>query len=465
MTTPLHNSYAGWMPDELPNGLKDPQIKIGIEAFCATGNKGMRTTWSGGLKQMGLLEKVFFWALEFFGISTSARKENVQYQFIKLLYIASMRDLITGNTEKSLTTYQINNLLIGVSEAIKSRHNPSKLRTSLFKFTQNHEVKPNVFLRLINKKMPVNLYTRSADFGISHLQYASTIKLPCAFIIEPEIQQALSCIELGFEISDEFCIKFVEVLRNQDEAFKEVKLTPLEKQKVDVILRQALRALAKKKRFSEAAATVNELRPRLLEQKKTTPAETLQLALISICQNKTTKLSTNEQLLKEIKETKDDTLDPEELATYLILLLEESVQDYTQQLIKENHIVTEIQLGLSNLIRYYPERATHALVQLFHIGFESPELDLQVLTRAMNDLYIEYGAESLEWISLAQAAYSYAERKEILRELIADPSTRNRIAYALEKDELNEDLRKIELLTTFLGTDLTATEEILLETM
>ncbi len=277
MKTVINSNYAGFQPDELPNGLDDSSLTGSIELFFTKGGQGVRVAWDGSLVEMGCLAKVVFFILDFFGLSTASRAENVQYQFVRILYLASSRDLVKGKLDKMIETTDVDGLLMGVGEAIAHRHSLPSLQSSLIKFTQNHDVNPGVPFR-IGTTFPRTLLQEPEDWGMTFLCYADSFHLPCTFLIEPEVVHALEI--MNAHPSEKFCIKFVEVLRKQPQLFEDYEFSKEEQLKIDCILKTAARAFASRKRYPEAIAAIEELRPRLLEEETFTISDQMYLALL-----------------------------------------------------------------------------------------------------------------------------------------------------------------------------------------
>lgn len=458
MSITLASNYLGNMPDELPRGLSDDEVKDSLHVYFAYEGKDIRTVAGGGLKHMGTIEKVFFYVLNFFGILNNTSHVAVQYQMIKLLHVAHSKDILNNELEKTISEAQIKDLLIGVSEAIRGRHIASQLRYSLFKFASLHQDQPGLLTTLFVSSAPKSLYQKETDWGITHLHYASRYTFSCASRVESHILRAISYVDAAELPSDEFCIKFVEILRKQKDAFKETKLDEEDKTKVDLILRKATRALAHRKRYPEAEASIKELRTRLINEKLSI-SDKAQLILLKYCQGLDC-----EKDLKEVEEItdaiEDDALDENEKALLRLIFLEDAVSNYDQTKVTKYKLCNWHKTGIETLLLNYPQRTAHLLVQIFHLASHEETLNSHLATYAMCTYAATRGPESKECVMMAEAAYNYAEREygaefyHRNNELRWDSETLICMAQALRNDQLFPEAHKIELMTTFLGKPL-----------
>ena len=369
-------NYSGMMPDELPHGLCDTDLCQSIEAFAEYGGKDLYVTWSGGLSKLGCIKKVFMYALYFFGLSNALKTENIQYQFLKILSLANRRDLIKDGVEKALSECKIEGLLIGVSEAIENRDNLDRLRSSLFKFSKNHEVKPPLFARLLTPTLPANLYMSDDDFGITYLHYASQTSGFCTSIIEPLIQSALICVEIGHHPSAAFCIKFVEVVRKYPKAFETVVLDKDEQGKIDMILHGAFVAFSNENRNPEAVASIVELRERLLDEQEVSQVNLVRLALL----HKFFDLGKAEEYLNECDFENLEFLNHlthKDRNTFILFLLQYVKEHFSYALFLDKKINLILLDHLKRLTKEYPKELAEVLTQFCQHSYREEMSDLQ----------------------------------------------------------------------------------------
>ncbi len=424
MQSTINHNYAGFQPDELPGGLSDSSLTQSIELFFTKGGQEIRVSRNGSLINMDCLAKIIFFILDFFSLSTASRAEIVQYQFIKILYLAASRDLLNGKLEETISKTRIDQLLIGVSEAIDKRHNLPSLSSSLVKFSHNHEIKPGLLGRLLSATFPRDLLAEGEDFGLTHLSYASSFNLPCTYFIEPEVERALTFVDPETRMpSAKFCVKFVEVMRKQLQLFKGHTFNKWDKIKINSILRKALGALASEKRFPEAFATIEELRPRLLSEETLNTSDKVQLVLLYGCcapkkvasllnENDYSQffscndLSRGEQrvfakmLFNHLVKTQDLPL--EKQVSILMTLLEYLVDDYDLELAKQ--IYPTLRFSFKTLVEQVPDRFKDTMVRLSMIN-EGKSVPLADLITTMDYFLTRYGKDQHEgWKMMVEAA-------------------------------------------------------------